>query len=54
MKTDNNSLGKGIGTAGVWLGIGAISFSGVIDNSSTMLIIIVIAALGTVAIWEKT
>ena len=54
MKTDNNSLGKGIGTAGVWLGIGAISFSGTIDDSSAMCLIVLIAAIGTVAIWEKT
>ncbi|MCK4668140.1 hypothetical protein KAU33_15415 [Candidatus Dependentiae bacterium] len=54
MKSDNDSIGKGIGTVGLWLGIGAISFSGVIDDGALLLIIVILAIIGTAAIWSKT
>lgn len=53
MKSDNNSIGKGIGTVGLWLGIGAISFSGVIDDGALLLIIVLLAVTGTAAIWNR-
>lgn len=51
MKSENNSLGKGIGTLGIWLGIGAMSFSGAIDD--TLPLIAVFALVGTAAIWAS-
>ena len=52
MKDDKDSIGKGIGTFGLWLGIGAISFSGVVDANSTVVIVI-LGLLGTAAIWNR-
>ena len=54
MKSVNDSMGKGIGTVGIWLGIGAIFFSGVISDETISFVIVLLAVIGTGAIWSKT
>jgi len=51
MKSENDSLGKGIGIFGLWLGIGAVSFSGAVDVA--LPLIALFALVGTAAIWAS-
>lgn len=52
MVLENNSIGKGIATMGIWFGIGAMAFSNVMQGTD-MVTIAVVGTISTLVIWSN-
>ena len=53
MVLENNSIGKGIATMGIWFGIGAMTFSNIMQGTD-IVTIAVVGTISTIVIWGKS